>query len=91
MQRALEIAGISISQIVVSEKNENNTCGGYKLVSLEDADNLDENCGLILCAAESAHNAMFQALQGKGIKEENCLKMNFDMYEALMVYVSDRG
>ena len=90
MQRALEMEGIPINQIVVSEKNENTTCGGYKLYCLEEADNLDEKCGVILCASESAHNSMLQALQCKDIKEENCLKMTFAMYESLIVYVSDR-
>ena len=91
MQRTLELEGITISQIIVSEKNDNNTCGGYKLIRLKEADNLDENSGVILCASESAHNSMVQALKSKGIIEESCLKMNFAMYESLIKYVSDKG
>lgn len=91
MQRMLELEGVTISQVIVTEKNDNTTCGGYQLISISEAENLDENCGVIICASELLHCDMLQALMNRGVKEENCLKMTFAMYESLIVYVSDRG
>lgn len=91
MQRALELEDIQIDQIVVSIRNENITCGGYRLVSLEETEKLDENCGIILCGNESIHDVMLQALKSKGVVEENCLKMTHEMYDSLIVFVSDRS
>lgn len=90
MQRFLELEGISISMIIVSNRDENTACGGYRLLSLSEAEHLEEKCGIILCGSETLHDGMLQALKTIGIDEENCLKMTYEMYESLIAYVSDR-
>ena len=91
MQRTLELEDIRISQIVVSEKNENKTCGDYQLVSLNEVRDLEENSGIILCVNESVHENILSEIKSHGFREENCYKMNFEMYEFLIEYVSDRS
>ncbi len=90
MQRLLEIEGILIDRIVVSERNENTTCGGYRLTCLNEAEKL-ENSGIILCGNGNLHKEMLNALKTKGVPAENCLKMSFEMYESLIAYFTDRS
>ena len=90
MQRTLELENIKISQIVVSERCENTTCGGYPLDCLDETENLNEDCGFILCADKQYHNEMIHRLKNRGFNEEHCFKMSYEMYESLIEYVSDR-